>query len=80
MNISIPGTSGNRRRNYGVEFAVNGKLVVNETIAAAGDTVTGRYIGGNLAQYPEQRAAIAALEAIGKFRNGDRTYGPITIP
>ena len=78
--ITIPTTAGNRRRAYGLEFRVNGKVPSTPIIARSGDIIEAEYLGGNVAAYPEQGKARDAIKALVPFEKVGRKYGPVTLP
>lgn len=78
--ITIPAPSGNRRRAYGLEFRVNGKVPVTTIVARSGDVIEAHYLGGNVAAYPEQGKARDAIRAVVAFEKVGRKYGPVTLP
>ena len=62
--ITLNPPCGNGRRDYGIQFRVNGELVPAPRVVKDGDHVVAEYLGGNQWQTGAE-AAIAAIIARG---------------
>jgi hypothetical protein len=78
MTVVLHPPHGNRRRSYGIQFFIGGVPVTAPTTVQTGDTITWRYLGGNVAQSTDGGAAWDALRAAGMDTRGNS--GTFTLP
>jgi hypothetical protein len=76
MSLTLVPCGGNSRREYGVKFWVNGKPVTQPTPVKAGDQVSWRYLGGNVAAMSDKGAGWKRIRAMG----ADGRDGTIIVP